>query len=47
MSIGERAMMVAAKTRAATAIDMFKNPSMVEAAREDLEEPRKAIPFAC
>jgi aminobenzoyl-glutamate utilization protein B len=35
MSIGQRGMMVAAKTLSATAIDLFKHPSMVEAARKD------------
>ena len=45
MSIGQKGMLVAAKTLAATAIDMFKNPSMVEAAKKDLEERKKAHPF--
>jgi len=45
MSIGQKGMMVAAKTLAATAIDMFKNPSMVEAAKKDLEERKKGHPF--
>jgi aminobenzoyl-glutamate utilization protein B len=45
MSIGQKGMMVAAKTLAATVIDMFKNPSMVEAAKKDLEERKKGHPF--
>ncbi len=45
MSIGQKGMMVAAKTLAATAIDMFKNPSMLEAAKKDLEERKKGHPF--
>ncbi len=45
MSIGQKGMLVAAKTLAATAIDMFKNPSMVEAAKKDLEERKKGHPF--
>jgi aminobenzoyl-glutamate utilization protein B len=45
MSIGQKGMLVAAKTLAATAIDMFKNPSMVEAAKKDLEESKKGHPF--
>ena len=45
MSIGQKGMMVAAKTLAATAIDMFKNPSLVEAAKKDLEERKKGNPF--
>jgi aminobenzoyl-glutamate utilization protein B len=45
MSIGQKGMLVAAKTLAATAIDMFKNPSVVEAAKKDLEERKKGHPF--
>ena len=45
MSIGQKGMMVGAKTLAATAIDMFKNPSIVEAAKKDLEERKKGHPF--
>jgi aminobenzoyl-glutamate utilization protein B len=45
MSIGQKGMLVAAKTLAATAIDMFKNPSMVEAAKKDLEERKRGYPF--
>ena len=45
MSIGQRAMMVAAKTLSATAIDLFKNPSIVEAAKKDFEERKKGHSF--
>jgi len=45
MSIGQKGMMVAAKTLAATAIDLFKNPAMVEAARKDFEERKKGHSF--
>jgi aminobenzoyl-glutamate utilization protein B len=45
MSNGQKGMLVAAKTLAATAIDMFKNPSMVEAAKNDLLERKKKHPF--
>ncbi len=38
-------MLVAAKTLAATAIDWFKSPSMVETAKKDLEEHKKGHPF--
>jgi len=45
MSIGQKGMLVAAKTLAATAIDMFKNPALVEAAKNDLLERKKNHPF--
>ena len=45
MSIGQKGMMVAAKTLAATVIDLFRNPSVVEAAKNDLEAHRKGHPF--
>jgi len=45
MSIGQKGMMVAAKTLAATAIDLFKNPTSVEAAEKDFEERTKGHPF--
>lgn len=45
MSIGQKGMMVAAKTLAATAIDLFKNPTLVEAAKKDLEAHKKDRPF--
>ena len=45
MSIGQKGMMVAAKTLAATAIDLFKNPSIVDAARRDFDERKKGHSF--
>jgi aminobenzoyl-glutamate utilization protein B len=45
MSIGQKGMMVAAKTLAASTIDLFKNPSFVEAAKADLEERKKGQSF--
>jgi aminobenzoyl-glutamate utilization protein B len=45
MSIGQKGMMVAAKTLAATAIDLFKNPSLVDDAKKDLEERKKGHSF--
>jgi len=42
MSIGEKGMIVAAKTMAFTAIDIFMNPSYAEQARKELEEKRGA-----
>ena len=41
MSIGQKGMLVAAKTLAATAIDLFKNPPLVKAAKKDLDERKK------
>jgi aminobenzoyl-glutamate utilization protein B len=35
MSIGEKGMMVAAKTLAATAVDLYRSPDLIERARED------------
>ena len=40
MSIGTKGMMVAAKTIALTAIDIFQNPDTVKAAKAELEERR-------
>lgn len=40
MSIGTKGMMVAAKTLALTAMDIFKNPKTVDAAKAELEERR-------
>ncbi|MHA7130120.1 amidohydrolase [Algoriphagus namhaensis] len=42
MSIGKKGMMVAAKTLALTAIDIFKNPSLTEAAKVELTRRRGA-----
>ena len=41
-SIGTKGMMVAAKTLAATAIDLFKNPKAIQEARVEFEERRGA-----
>jgi len=38
-------LLVAAKTLAGTAIVMFKDPSMAEAAKKDLEERKKTMHF--
>jgi aminobenzoyl-glutamate utilization protein B len=35
MSIGEKGMMVAAKTIAATGVDLYRSPNLIERARED------------
>ena len=45
MSIGQKGMIVAAKTLAATAIDLFKNPSIVDAAKKDLYERKNGHSF--
>ena len=45
MSIGQKGMVVAAKTLAATAIDFFKTPSLIDAAKKDFEERRKGYNF--
>ena len=37
-SIGEKGMMVAAKTIAGTAIDLFRSPELIQRAREDLKK---------
>jgi len=40
MSIGKKGMMNAAKTMTLTALDIFKNPAIVEKAKEELERRR-------
>lgn len=40
MSIGFKGMMVAAKTMAATAVDLFEKPAILEEARRELEAAR-------
>ena len=40
MSIGKKGMMVAAKTIALSAIDIYRNPSVTETARKELNESR-------
>jgi aminobenzoyl-glutamate utilization protein B len=44
-SIGEKAMLVAAKTLAATAIDLHASPDLVQRARADFEAVRKPLEF--
>lgn len=39
-SIGNKGMILAAKVLAATAIDLYLDPKLVEAAREELEKRR-------
>jgi len=38
MSIGEKGMLVAAKTIAGTAIDLYRSPELIQRAREDLKK---------
>ncbi len=45
MSIGQKAIAVAAKTLAATAIDLFKDPRLVDAAKKDFEERKKGYNY--
>ncbi len=40
MSIGTKGMMVAAKTLALTAMDIFENTEVIETAKKELEERR-------
>ena len=40
MSIGKKGMVVAAKTMALTAMDLFRNPALLERARAELDEQR-------
>jgi hypothetical protein len=42
MSIGREAIPVAAKTLAGSAIDLFRNPGLIEEAKKDFAERRKA-----
>jgi aminobenzoyl-glutamate utilization protein B len=44
-SIGEKGMMVAAKALAATAIDLFTTPSLVEQARADFKSIREPLNY--
>ena len=39
-------LLVAAKAMAASAVDIYLDPAIVEAAREDFEERHQAYPFA-
>jgi aminobenzoyl-glutamate utilization protein B len=45
MSIGEKGMMVAAKALAATAIDLFTTPALIEKARADFKAIRDPLKF--
>lgn len=45
MPIGQKAMMIAAKTLAATAIDLFKQPSVLTSAKKDMEERKKGYTY--
>ena len=45
MSIGQKAIDVAAKTLAGTAIDLFKNPALVEASKKDFQERKKGYNY--
>jgi len=45
MSIGEKAIIVAAKALAATALDLFSDQSLIEDARQDFEERKKGYDF--
>ena len=44
-SIGEKGLLVAAKAMAASAVDVYLDPTIAEAAREDFERRRQAYPF--
>ena len=43
--IGHKAMMVAAKVLAASAVDLLKDPALVTAARDDLQKETKGKPY--
>lgn len=45
MSIGQKSIAVAAKALAATAIDLFRNPALVEAAKKDFEDRKKGYNY--
>ena len=40
MSIGQKGMMVAAKTLACTALDLYKTPALIERARAEWQQKR-------
>jgi aminobenzoyl-glutamate utilization protein B len=44
-SIGEKAMTVAAKTLAATGLDLLTQPALIEQARESFREVRDPLTF--
>jgi aminobenzoyl-glutamate utilization protein B len=43
--IGHKAMMVAAKVLAASAVDLLKDPALVTAARDDFQKETKGKPY--
>lgn len=45
MSIGEKGMMVAAKTLACSAIDLLQSPSLVQKAKEDFKRIREPLQY--
>jgi aminobenzoyl-glutamate utilization protein B len=45
MSIGEKAMTVAARTLAATGLDLLTQPALLEEARESFREVREPLTF--
>jgi aminobenzoyl-glutamate utilization protein B len=45
MSIGEKGMMVAAKTLACSAIDLLQSPSLVQKAKEDFKKIREPLKY--
>jgi aminobenzoyl-glutamate utilization protein B len=45
MSIGEKGMLVAAKTLAGTAVDLFESPSLLDKARADFRTIRDPMKF--
>jgi len=45
--VAHKGMLLAAKTLAATAIDLFKDPALREAARADWQAQRDGVPYAC
>ena len=44
-SIGEKGLLVAAKAMAASAVDIYLDPTIADVAREDFEKRRQAYPF--
>jgi aminobenzoyl-glutamate utilization protein B len=43
MSIGEKGMLVAAKTLAGSAVDLFQSPALLERARNELRKIREPL----
>jgi aminobenzoyl-glutamate utilization protein B len=46
MSIGEKGMLVAAKTIAATAVDLYRTPALLERAREDQKKMMAGLKYS-